>query len=578
MRSVIVLAFSNDPGNYLPMITRERKNICKTLQMHHDKNYIEVYHEPSASLEDLFKLFNDYRDRIVIFHYGGHAGGSHLQLENSAGEPQSAHAVGLAQLLGQQKQLQLVFLNGCATLKQVDMLLSAGVGAVIATAVPIQDEMATKFAEHFYNALAGQGQVTIQKAFDAAKDSIDMEYGPAARKINRYRRVIRERIEEIPNGEIPWGLYHDENRPEILEWKLPTSNQDSIVIRGGDITYPDDVQVNTHLIETLFNEIIRYGVPKPGEMDFLDIRQKVMDSFPAPVGKQLQVLFLGSTTYDTPRLKQLVITYNTVIQLICFTLLSQLWDARFGNPELVIHEDYLVEINSFFSLDPGSYPTYDYFKLIEAIARIFEKNHIDCFIAEFSAVKESLRAKDEFFKAYQFMEEMKRKVQDGHVNGSEIQSFCPQAEEHLGNILKKLAFLVRYKLTTIKRIEVIKRRHKKAEFSHKKVILERVTAGLVDKTEPYETYTENNAVILMKNTKDVTGYLNLSPFIIDENALTRNELSKLFFYSHQEMVQGKPCYHYKFSDHPEEKLLVVSDTNYPQVKEQFDEFKESIFK
>jgi len=419
--------------------------------MHHDKNYIEVYHEPSASLEDLFELFNRFRDRIVIFHYGGHAGNTHLQLENDAGEPQIAHAKGLAQLMGQEEQLQLVFLNGCATLNQVDMLLSAGVGMVIATVVSIEDKMATEFGEQFYNALASQA--TIQKAFETAKAFITTKYGPSM-EINRYpyRRVNWEGKEKSANGEIPWGLYHDENRPEILEWKLPTSKQDSVVIRGGDFSYPDGVQVNTRLIETLFNEITRYGVLRPGEMDFRSIRRTVVDSYPAPMGEQLRLLFDPNST---PRLKQLVITYNTIIQLLCFTLLSQLWDARFRNPGLAIHEDYLVEINSFFAMGPESYQVFDYVKLIKAIAGIFAENNIECFIGEFSAVKESFQAKDEFFKAYLFMEEMKRDVQDDHVDAGEIQSFCVQAEEHLGTILKKLAFLVHYKLTTIKRIEVI---------------------------------------------------------------------------------------------------------------------------
>jgi len=575
MKPVIVLAFSNDQDDCLPMIKRERINIFKTLQDHHDKGYVQVHKEESTSLEDLFWLFNRYRDRIVLFHYGGHAGSTCLKLESSDGEPQTAYAVGLAQLMGQQKQLQLVFLNGCATLKQVESLLSAGVGAIIATAVPIEDAMATEFAEQFYEALAGQS--TIQKAFEAAKAFITTRYCPV-KEINRYpyRRANWEGKEKTVNGEIPWGLYHDENRPEILEWKLPTSNLDSVIIRGGDISSTAGVQVNTRLIETLFNEITRYGVPKPEKIDLRAIRQAVIDSYPAPVGEQLRVLFQGSTV-DITRLKQLVITYNTVIQLLCFTLLSQLWDERVKKPALAIHKDYLVEINNFFTLGLGSYLAYDYFKLIEAIAGIFEENKIDCFIAEFNTVKESFRAKDEFYKAYQFMEEMKQELQDDHVNANEIQNFCVQAEEHLGTILKKLAFLVRYKLTSIKRIEVIKRRHRKAAFSHNKVILDRVTAGLEDEAGAYKIYTENNAVILLENVQDVAGYLNLSPFIIDENALTGNKCSKLFFYSHQEMVQGKPCYHYKFSDNPGEKLL-VSDSKYPQVKEQFDDFKENFFK
>jgi hypothetical protein len=239
MKPVIVLAFSNDKDDYLPTINKERENISTALQKHQYRAYFQVHQEKSTSLEDLFKLLNEYRDRIVIFHYGGHAGGTHLQLESDAGEPQTAHAVGLAQLLGQQKQLQLVFLNGCATSQQVELLLSAGVGAVIATSVPIQDEMAAKFAEHFYNALAGNRQVSIKEAFFTAKGSIVMEYGPTAREINYYRRVIREKTEKTPNGEIPWGLYYDKNRPKILQWKLPTTIQ---VLRQDSKKYYEDLR------------------------------------------------------------------------------------------------------------------------------------------------------------------------------------------------------------------------------------------------------------------------------------------------------------------------------------------------
>ncbi len=265
MKPVIVLAFANDKDNYMPMISRERKNIYKSLLTHHDNNYIQVHKEESTSVEDIFELFNRYRDRIVIFHYGGHAGGTHLQLETGTGESQPAHALGLAQLMGQQKQLQLVFLNGCATLKQVGLLLDAGVGAVIATSVPIEDKTATEFAEQFYHALAGRA--SIQEAFETAKAFITTAYGRSKEIIRfPYRRANWEAKEEAEE-EIAWGLYFDENKPEVLEWKLPTSDRDSIIIRGSRVSTGAGVKVNTRLIETLFNEMTAYGVKKPGKMD-----------------------------------------------------------------------------------------------------------------------------------------------------------------------------------------------------------------------------------------------------------------------------------------------------------------------
>ena len=148
-KPIIILAFSNDQDAYLQMIVRERKSIFKALQQHQDRGYIQVHKEENTSIEDIFDLFNRYAGRIAIFHYGGHANGTHLQLEAGVGKAEMADATGLAQLLGQQKALQLVFLNGCATQDQVEKLFSCGVKAVIATAVPINDEMATEFAEQF---------------------------------------------------------------------------------------------------------------------------------------------------------------------------------------------------------------------------------------------------------------------------------------------------------------------------------------------------------------------------------------------------------------------------------------------
>ena len=98
----------------------------------------DVVVEEKASLERIYSVFQKHRDRIALFHFGGHADGDRLLLQ-SAFEPRPAYAEGLATLLGQQRGLKLVFLNGCSTRPQVKRLLDAGVPAVIATARPIDD-------------------------------------------------------------------------------------------------------------------------------------------------------------------------------------------------------------------------------------------------------------------------------------------------------------------------------------------------------------------------------------------------------------------------------------------------------
>jgi hypothetical protein len=582
IKPIIVLAFTNDNDDYLDMIKRERKNIFKTLQSHNDKGYVQVHKEESTSIDDIFDLFNLYTDRIAIFHYGGHANGTHLQLETMAGESQLADARGLAQLMGQQKELQLVFLNGCATWKQMDILLSAGVKSVIATSVPIDDKMATEFAEQFYNALASQAP--LKKAFQIARAFIMSKYGPA-KPINFYtsRDISWEGKEAETKQEVAWGLYSNENTPEVLDWKLPTTNQDSIIIRDSAHVGTNCVQVNNLLTDILRKEVVQYSTEvgylleayiKSDSIDIRVIRQAIVDSFPSPVGEQLRRLF-AIDTIDDNRLLQLVITYKTIIELLCFTMLSQLWEEKFKNPGLVIHEDYLVEFNSFFALSRDNYQTYNYIRLIEAITGIFNKNSVEYFIEELSNLGKSLMAKDEFYKAHLFMEEMKRELAEDNVKANEIENFCVQAEEHLSTILKHLAFFVKYKFITVKRIEVIKYRHKVPRFHYEKVLLDRVTAGISDDdNDTYDTFTDNNSVIILKQIRNVAEYLSLSPFIIDENALTGSKNSKLFFYSFQDTLDRN--YYYKFIDNEVEQLI-VSDNKYSQVKEQFEEFKENLF-
>ncbi|UCH94962.1 MAG: CHAT domain-containing protein, partial [Candidatus Aminicenantes bacterium] len=298
MKPIIILAFANDNDAYLPMIVRERKNIFKTLQNYHDKGFVQVHKEESTSIADIFALFNRYSDRIAIFHYGGHANGTHLQLESCEGESQLADAKGLAQLMGQQKDLQLVFLNGCATRKQVDILLSCGVKAVIATSVPIDDKMATEFAEQFYNALASQA--TLKKAFQIAKAFIMSKYGPS-KAINLYssRDISWQGKEEAAKEEVPWGLYRNENAPEVLDWKLPisidlTPEDKKSFPRGGIDPF------NFNLVKVLLNEAVLYSndlkkckqeLEENKLENYPTIQRDVHDIFPTPIGGHLKTLF-----------------------------------------------------------------------------------------------------------------------------------------------------------------------------------------------------------------------------------------------------------------------------------------------
>ena len=150
-RPVVVITFSDGiEGAHLQLLKDEKTVLENTLWDLHTKELIEVYKEESLSRQELIDLLPRFQhNRIVIFHYAGHAGSTGIHTEGG-----EARAEGLAALLGQEKALQLVVLNGCSTIEQVKGLKEKGVKAVIATSSKVGDEVAKNFAAIFYKYLA----------------------------------------------------------------------------------------------------------------------------------------------------------------------------------------------------------------------------------------------------------------------------------------------------------------------------------------------------------------------------------------------------------------------------------------
>ena len=157
---VIFLVYANDrvdPAQHLRNLKHEIDVIRKTLRSAEQAGLCEVIFEPNASVDQVISIFQDprFRNRIALFHYAGHADGYHLLLESSSGGYGAAHAEGLAEFLGTQNALQLVFLNGCSTEQQAQGLLDAHCPSVITTSQAINDATAMDFAISFYQGLGG---------------------------------------------------------------------------------------------------------------------------------------------------------------------------------------------------------------------------------------------------------------------------------------------------------------------------------------------------------------------------------------------------------------------------------------
>ncbi len=203
---VVFFAFANDRGDkarYLRNLPEEQRRVREALAVAEQAGLCEVVERANATIAEVLDVFQDarYRDRVAIFHFGGHAGSGVLLFESPEGAARLAHAGSFARFLGEQRGFELVFLNGCSTQDQVQDLLAAGVPAVIATSEAIQDAVATDLSSRFYKALASGAP--IRSAFTEAIAAVQTRTGEGAK---------------------PWALYVAPGAEErVQRWSLPVA-------------------------------------------------------------------------------------------------------------------------------------------------------------------------------------------------------------------------------------------------------------------------------------------------------------------------------------------------------------------
>lgn len=565
---VIFLAFANDQDAHLPLLEAERKAIKGHLIPLANEQYFQLFDESSTTITDLIRYLSDFNDRVAIFHYGGHAESDKIILTDG-----HADSSGVAQALALQDQLKLVFLNGCSTYEQVRELLALGIDAVIATTVPVGDNSAKEFADVFYKALVTQH--SLEEAFRLSAANYLIKKGE---NVGIYRGQGIDRPEGDEN--LPWGLYVKEEEAASLGWKIPRESATSLIVRGAGYRYQAET-VNQKIIETLANAIAPYSdtvrdltenAKRRGRAPKIrDLRVAVIDSFPTPLGTHLRKLIL-SEEISTERLRRIVNVYLVATELLAYILLSQVWNEIRKKPDLEIPSDQLEYLRAFLTLDGDTVHNYDYVQLIRALGDIYESLDIPYFISEFADFRTAFYQDESLQQAYQFLEEMRVEL-SATVTADEIESFCVQAEDHLCKLFKHLGFSAKYKLVTIKSIEMHKERFESPSYRHNMVILDRITAafGVLDEILPSDSYTENDSVVLVPTEDTLSPYLNLSPFIVDENALSRQQNSKIFFYRYR----SEGNFYYQLTDNLKD-ILMVNDDRYPQVKKLLDDFRRLI--
>ena len=527
-----------------------------------------------------------------MLHYGGHADGSVLDLQAAGGGNVAAHGEGLAQLLGTLPNLKLVFLNGCATQGHVEQLLAEGVPAVIATAAPVEDDIALQFAREFYTALADPGASrTIDFAFARAKALVATAKGSAIEIESRGMRAGSGAPPLI--GAAKWGLYAAQGKEAALAWTLPDHRAANFVIEASapvtatQIASPSDGLIARQAaavgeLDAGFRERMELErkLSRDGTVDERLVREGIINAFPSPIGEKLRILFAGGQMGDL-RLRLAVATYDITTRFVAFALLAQLWDLFEDKPGAVTLSDaQWAAIEAFNQLNEAGSARYDFLALAIQLTAALEANGTAPYMGQCSGLGAAMAQLD-CAAAQAFMNSMRGAIYDKAVDPAKAADLAQQADTHLDNALYVMTFVAGYKLATIKEITINRTRRKDASFLHRRVVLDRAAAALYkDDTQALLHYADNESVILLKELDDVTSYINLSPLVLDQNALTRNPGTNLYFFHWYDEAAG--TLHYTQISEDSDRIEIRSqmpppfDVSHPPMLKLYQEFRSTV--
>ncbi len=572
---VLFFAFANDRDNPLPNLEKEDELIYSLLAPRQAQMHFMIHRDSFADLGQITEYLTLYRKRIVLFHYSGHADGQGLFL---GGE--DAKARGIAELLAQCDRLKLVVLNGCSTQAQVQLLQEKNIPVVVATSAPIADNKAAEFAIQLYRSLANQEN--ISEAYDAAKGKVLAMDD----KVHFERSSGRMAATSTDPQASLWGLFQQAGMDETTQWSLPLgmSNEEQA-----------DFVPNSILIENLMEAFAPYNAEirqmRENESlgvaaNILDKREAALKCPPHPISEQIRKLLVPETGsmgpfYDklgSARLLQMKTTYETIVEMMAFIMLGQLWDALSENPKIPIQPKLRELLQNFFRLTATQRRQYDFFPLIIQLRETLDEHDLSYFVPELKDLQGVFQPGEPFYEACQYFETLRKQVASAEPSENEAEIQCVAAEEQLGKVLVQLGFIALYTVASVKNIDVIKPRHLKTpKYKHTVVKLVQRFVGLAEEPELLEKFMDNTSVLLIREKDGQRNFMNLSPFVIDENAFdAKAPIAKLHYFDRYIREQDSYVFRhiYKPSDQP---LLITKQLHYLVVKAQFDAFAQLLF-
>jgi hypothetical protein len=601
MARIALLAYANDmndePLRYVEQEIKEINTYFGNIKKHLSPDILI-----SATKEDMFRYFADHGPDIEIMHFSGHGNSLALFFAKDG----VFRKEGLAELLAFAPNLKLVFLNACASKEIIDVLHTPdpaspqkGIPIVIGTYRPVYDKVASEFSIYFYTALTKSWP--IGKAFDFAKTFVlsGEHFALFPKGPNRYIGTKRAAVmddgpeDDDDQQQFPWGIYYKTTLTD--EWSVTqylnekyddkekyTPNDELVRALAANasrlytslakerdllisaLNDKADLSIKEALIEVEnindkfnrrhlqlkeINDLYAAYIRDPQSLS--DIADKLINTFPLPLGKLLQRMYSFSkenllTEDDYAEFLDLQINfYEILVKLAAATILSDLLEIyalkeKYGKT-LVLNPIQKEIILSYFWQTKVTEQDFDYTSFIEVISQVLKENlkdetEIAAFVKEYLHFESINTYENNFFNSHMVIKGIKAKLPTLNTTAAYIHH-CRLIEQGLINLLKELFFILQYKMVVIKNVEAIRKRNVLAKtYFHRYMLLEQRISDRMEVMElqSLPEYAESYSVILVKEIYRMFEYLSLSPFLIDKNVLCEFDGVDLYFYNYTE--------------------------------------------
>ncbi|MBN3583649.1 hypothetical protein JYB64_14715 [Algoriphagus aestuarii] len=261
-------------------------------------------------------------------------------------------------------------------------------------------------------------------------------------------------------------------------------------------------------------------------------KRLIINGYVGVIGVQIRKLIsIGEEDFSDSKMKRYLencqITAKRTLQLICYALISSLWDHQLTkNAKLTGSQN---EVLLKFFRNAAEEDILDLLELLKVLLDIYSENQFDFLISESLDLLPKIETHSDFYLACVALHEVTNLLKDSNYSPDD----CTKVETSLSTVLAELSFLAEYRMISINEIDFNQQRNdEEGLYLHNYVLLD---GEIQFNTSQSKVRRENSpvishAVILFKD--NYRKNINLGPFIIDFNGLALTGGSKIYFYSY----------------------------------------------